>query len=85
MNAKVFVGNLDFATTSDELQSLFAEAGEVLGGPPLAGRVGRCLRVLASGLQELVQDLPHEDAPVMRQRFLRSLRRALAHLDGAAS
>ena len=31
MNAKVFVGNLDFATTSDEIQSLFQEAGEVLG------------------------------------------------------
>lgn len=63
------------------------EAGEVLDGPepPLAARVARCLRLLASGLQELVQDLPHEEAPVMRQRFLRSLRRALAHLDGAAS
>ena len=31
MNAKVFVGNLDFATTSGELESLFAQAGEVLG------------------------------------------------------
>jgi RNA recognition motif-containing protein len=31
MSAKVFVGNLAFSTTSDELQALFAEAGEVAG------------------------------------------------------
>lgn len=51
---------------------------------PLAVRVSQCLRLLAGALQELVQDLPREDAPVMRQRFLRALRRATAHLDGAA-
>jgi RNA recognition motif-containing protein len=28
--AKLFVGNLDFGATQDELQSLFAEAGEVV-------------------------------------------------------
>jgi cold-inducible RNA-binding protein len=31
MSAKVFVGNLDFATTSNELEALFAQAGEVVG------------------------------------------------------
>jgi RNA recognition motif-containing protein len=31
MSAKVFVGNLDFDTTSAEIESLFAQAGEVLG------------------------------------------------------
>lgn len=51
---------------------------------PLAVRVAQCLRLLAGGLQELVQDLPREDPPVMRQRFLRALRRAITHLDGAA-
>lgn len=30
MSVKVFVGNLDFATTSDELKALFAEVGEVV-------------------------------------------------------
>jgi cold-inducible RNA-binding protein len=28
---KIFVGNLDFATTSTELEALFAQAGEVSG------------------------------------------------------
>lgn len=55
-----------------------------VGAQPLAARVARCLRHLAGGLQDLVQDLPHEQVPVMRQRFLRSLRRATALLDGAA-
>lgn len=31
MSAKVFVGNLDFTTTSNELEALFAEAGEIVG------------------------------------------------------
>jgi len=31
MNAKVFVGNLNFDTTAEEVEALFAQAGEVVG------------------------------------------------------
>ena len=31
MNAKVFVGNLNFDTTAEEVESLFAQAGEIVG------------------------------------------------------
>lgn len=31
MNAKVFVGNLNFETTADEIEALFSQAGEVVG------------------------------------------------------
>lgn len=55
-----------------------------LSGQPLAARAAHCLRQLAGGLQELVQGLPHDPAPVLRQRFLRSLRRATALLEGSA-
>ncbi|USQ78702.1 hypothetical protein NF556_13830 [Ornithinimicrobium faecis] len=58
---------------------------DAVGSQPLAEQVARCLRQLANGLQDLVQDLPHEQPPVMRQRFLRSLRRATALLDGQSS
>ncbi|WP_114905418.1 hypothetical protein [Ornithinimicrobium murale] len=51
---------------------------------PLAVRVAHGLRLLSRGLQGLVQDLPHEPTPVVRQRLLRVLRRAVAVLDGAA-
>lgn len=29
MSARIFVGNLDFKTTSEEIESLFSEAGEI--------------------------------------------------------
>jgi RNA recognition motif-containing protein len=31
MNSKVFVGNLNFDTTAEEVSALFAQAGEVVG------------------------------------------------------
>jgi RNA recognition motif-containing protein len=31
LNAKIFVGNLNFDTTAEEVESLFAQAGEVVG------------------------------------------------------
>lgn len=31
MNAKVFVGNLNFDTTAAEVEALFAQAGEIVG------------------------------------------------------
>ena len=31
MNAKVFVGNLNFDTTAEEVEALFAQAGEIVG------------------------------------------------------
>jgi cold-inducible RNA-binding protein len=31
LNAKVFVGNLNFDTTAEEVEALFAQAGEIVG------------------------------------------------------
>jgi RNA recognition motif-containing protein len=31
MNSKVFVGNLSFDTTAEEVEALFAQAGEIVG------------------------------------------------------
>jgi RNA recognition motif-containing protein len=31
LNAKVFVGNLNFDTTAEEVETLFAQAGEIVG------------------------------------------------------
>ena len=31
MNAKVFVGNLNFDTTAEEVEALFSQAGEIVG------------------------------------------------------
>jgi RNA recognition motif-containing protein len=31
MNAKVFVGNLNFDTTAEEVEALFAQAGQIVG------------------------------------------------------
>ena len=38
MNAKVYVGNLPFSTTEEELQSLFSEAGTVVSATIISDR-----------------------------------------------
>ena len=57
---------------------------DAVDGQPLAATAAHALREVAGGLQDLVQGLPVDPAPVVRQRFLRSLRRATALLDRAA-
>lgn len=54
-----------------------AEAAQV---SDLAGLVSTSLRHLAAALQDLVQDLPQEAQPVVRQRLLRAVRGATALL-----
>lgn len=54
------------------------------GADELARLVSQSLRHLAAALQDVVQGLPHEAQPVVRQRLLRSVRGATAMLAPAA-
>lgn len=56
------------------------EHADVVEVSELVGPVSTSLRRLAVALQDLVQDLPHEAHPVIRQRLLRSVRGATALL-----